>query len=291
MALSAQAQRVSDFYDAATKDFYLGAWDPEHIHLGIFDQSRDALFDADPAQVIADRRAAVMRMTSLIVEAAEIRDSDLVVDAGCGVGGTSLHMAEHCGCTVVGLNINRRQIGAARRRARARGLQNRASFQFADCSERLPFPDGSVDAIVTIESACHYANRGRFLAECVRVLRSGGRLVGQDWMRAEKLSAPERARYVAPLESAWFLSNIDSLSSYRAMLKTAGFEVRSAELIEDGIRPNGYAMRMGYQLFVAFSIQGRPTAEELAVTERLRTFSAALLGGYLKVGWYVARKP
>jgi cyclopropane fatty-acyl-phospholipid synthase-like methyltransferase len=291
MALSAQARRVNEFYDATTEGFYLAGWDPEHIHLGIFDQGRDELLEHDPKQVILDRPAAVMRMTTLIVDGAGIAATDLVVDAGCGVGGTSLYAAERYGCTVVGLNINRRQIAIARRRARERGLTRQVSFKFCDCSVRLPFADGSVDAIVTIESACHYADRPRFLAECARVLRPGGRLVGQDWMGADTLSDADQRRYLAPLEAAWYLSDIDSLASYRAMLKSAGLKVRHAAHIEDGIRPNGYLMRLVYHWLLLNSTRRPLTDDERVIKERFRTFFEALLGGYLKVGEYVAQKP
>jgi tocopherol O-methyltransferase len=291
MPLSEQARRVNDFYDATTEGFYLTGWDPEHIHLGIFDEARDDLLEGDPAQAIAERPAAVMRMTALIVDGARIDESALVVDAGCGVGGTALHMAQQFGATVVGLNINRGQLAIARRRARERGLKKSVSFRVCDCAEHLPFPDSSVDAIVNIESACHYATRARFLAECARVLRPKGRLVAQDWMRADSLSHSERRRYVAPLEAAWFLSDIDSLADYRHMLTSAGLKVRHASHIEDGIRPNGYLMRLGYHWLVMQSIVRPLTDDELAVKQRFKTFSEALLGGYLKVGEYIAQKP
>jgi tocopherol O-methyltransferase len=288
--LSDHARRVREYYDAATPGFYLEGWDPEHIHLGLFDARRVSRYQRDMQQVTADRAAAVRRMTRLIVDGARISDGDLVVDAGCGVGGTAMYIAERYACSVVGLNINRLQLTIARQRARERRLPQ-VTFRYADCSRKLPFPDDSVDAVVNIESACHYPDRARFIAECARVLRPGGRLVAQDWMASEGLSGEHRERHLAPLEAAWFLWQLESLSSYRSMLEAAGFEVRAAEPLGRGILPNGYFMRLGYGWLLFASIGRALTDLERANMERFRTFSNALLGGFLAIGRYVAVKP
>lgn len=289
--LSAHAQRVSDYYDASTAGFYLAEWDPEHIHLGLFDGRRTSRYRRHPGQALADRAAAVQRMTRLIVDEGRISSADLVVDAGCGVGGTTLYMAERYGCRVVGLNINRLQLSIARRGARARGLTKQVTFRVCDCARELPFPNASVDAIVNIESACHYRDRARFISECARVLRPGGRLVAQDWMASENLRPAERRRYIAPLEAAWLLWKLDSLSSYRTMLEAAGLRVKVAEPIGGGIMGNGYFMRLCYGWLLFTTIERPLTSVEQANAERFRSFSEALLGGFLTVGRYVASKP
>jgi SAM-dependent methyltransferase len=155
----------------------------------------------------------------------------------------------------------------------------------------LPFADGSVDAIVNIESACHFRDRARFLAECARVLRPGGRLAGQDWMATDELDPAAREQYIAPLEAAWFLWNLDSLSSYQTMLEDAGFRVKVAEPIGAGILPNGYFMRLCYLSLLFTSTEPLGNAVEHATMERFRSFSDALLDGFLTVGRYVATKP
>ena len=44
----------------------------------------------------------------------------------------------------------------------------------ANMGEKLPFPDGSFDYVVSIEGIEHTENAFRFLRECSRVLKSGG---------------------------------------------------------------------------------------------------------------------
>lgn len=289
--LGAHARRVRDYYDVTTAGFYLEGWDPEHIHLGLFDGRRTSSYRRQPTRVLRDRPAAIRRMTSLIVEPARISRTDLVVDAGCGVGGTSFYVAERYGCSVVGLNIDRPQLSIARQRAVERRLGDRVTFRVCDCARELPFPDDSVDVIVNIESACHYRDRARFIAECARVLRPGGRLVAQDWMASEALGPRERRRYITPLEAAWFLWKLDSLSGYRVMLEAAGLRVRTAEAIGARVLANGYLMRLCYEVLRPMSTWRPPTAVAHDDLERFRTFSEALLGGSLTIGRYVALKP
>ena len=291
MSLSTHAQLVNHYYDVHTDEFYLNGWDPEHIHFGIFDQGKDEEYDKDPMTALADRRDAVLRMTQTIVGSANIKDGETVVDAGCGVGGTALFVAAAHDVSVTGLNINDKQLEIARERAAAASLGGRVAFQFCDCSQQLPFPDQSVDVIINIETACHYADRKRFISEAARVLRPKGRLVGQDWIAADGLSAAETLEHVKPLSDAWYLSDIDSLASYRTTMAAAGFNITYARHIEQGIMPNGYIMRMGYQDVTARAAQRPLTAYEEGNRERFRTLSHALIAGYMKVGHYVAEKP
>jgi len=49
-----------------------------------------------------------------------------------------------------------------------------------DVGKRLPFPDRSFDAILCVDSACHFADRLHVLKEWHRVLEPGGRALFTD---------------------------------------------------------------------------------------------------------------
>jgi cyclopropane fatty-acyl-phospholipid synthase-like methyltransferase len=290
MTLSRREQDVDRYYDLSTEGFYLNGWDSEHLHLGLFDPDLEPTYEAHPELALAGRYEAVRRMTQLVVDSARIKPSDVVVDAGCGVGGTALFVAPTCGSRVIGLNINRRQIDIARERAKARGLEGQVTFQLCDCSQGLPLADESVDVILNIESACHYSNRAGFIAECERVLRTDGRLAATDSMVEDNLSTEDLERYIRPLEAAWFLVDLETLSSYRRLLGQSGLRVTEAKLMDRGLRPNAYIMRAIYQEMLRQSVQASPNAIQRDDQERLRVFFEALLNGKVKIGRYVAEK-
>jgi cyclopropane-fatty-acyl-phospholipid synthase len=58
----------------------------------------------------------------------QLRPGQTVVEAGCGWGALSLHMARHYGVQVTAYNISHEQVRYARERAQAEGLSDRVRF-------------------------------------------------------------------------------------------------------------------------------------------------------------------
>jgi SAM-dependent methyltransferase len=103
-----------------------------------------------------------------------------VLDVACGPGGWSLALVERTRCRLTGLDVEPGGIAHASAQAAARGLADRATFVVADCAGRLPFENGSFDAILCSDAICHLRDRFGTLAEWARLLRAGGRLVFTD---------------------------------------------------------------------------------------------------------------
>lgn len=95
-----------------------------------------------------------------------------VLEVGCGRGGGSMYISRYRRPrSMCGVDLSSKAVGFCRRRHVEAGL----SFMTGD-AEALPFPDGSFDAVVNVESSHCYPHMDRFLAEVRRVLRPGGRL-------------------------------------------------------------------------------------------------------------------
>lgn len=75
-----------------------------------------------------------------------LQPGERVVEAGCGWGGTALHMARHYGVSVKAFNISHEQIELARERARKEGLDDRVEFIEDDYRSI----SGEFDAFVSI---------------------------------------------------------------------------------------------------------------------------------------------
>ena len=75
-----------------------------------------------------------------------MRPGERILEAGCGWGGLSLHMAEHHGVEVRAFNISEEQVRFAREEAKRRGLANRVEFVLDDYRNA----SGRYDAFVSV---------------------------------------------------------------------------------------------------------------------------------------------
>lgn len=122
--------------------------------------------DAKP-DVIARRRRSY--------ELLSVRAGVRVADVGCGIG-TVLADLLDLGADAVGVDVSDAMVREAARRASG------AEFHVADAAS-LPLADGTLDGYRAERVYQHLADPAPALAEAMRVLRPGGRivLVDQDW--------------------------------------------------------------------------------------------------------------
>jgi len=101
-----------------------------------------------------------------------------ILDLGCSIGGKSIAWAERWKVRqLVGIDINKQSVEAAKLFIAQRGGSSGVRFDFRTCaSEHLPFHDGRFDAIITEDTIEHLQDIRATLLECHRVLRKGGRM-------------------------------------------------------------------------------------------------------------------
>ncbi len=144
------------------------------IHLGYWDRPPDMRAPALPGEFTA----AQARFTAQVIERAEFRAGQRVLDIGCGLGGTLAAIAaRYDPMALCGLNIDRRQLALCRSLARGPGT-TLALVEADACA--LPFAEASFDRLLAIEAMFHFRSRRRFLGEAARLLKPGGRLMVTD---------------------------------------------------------------------------------------------------------------
>jgi tocopherol O-methyltransferase len=74
-----------------------------------------------------------------------------MVDVGCGVGGSSRHIAKKFGCKATGLSLSPYQIERAKGFTMQEGLSDRVNYLVADAM-KMPFPENSFDLVWSMES-------------------------------------------------------------------------------------------------------------------------------------------
>ena len=97
-----------------------------------------------------------------------LRESDHVLEIGCGWGSFALHAAREYGCRVTGITVSREQFEYAQRRVRDAGMAERVEILFRDYRD----VQGRFDKIVSIEmlEAVGEAYWGRFARQLDRLL-------------------------------------------------------------------------------------------------------------------------
>jgi ubiquinone/menaquinone biosynthesis C-methylase UbiE len=105
-------------------------------------------------------------------------DRLLVADLGCGPGVSAIELVRRRpGDLVIGLDVASRMLAVARRRLASARLPAGCVRLVRGDATRLPFGTGSLDALTGHSFLYLLPDRERALAECLRVLRPGGRLV------------------------------------------------------------------------------------------------------------------
>ncbi len=169
MSTSEYHQRIVQYYKD-TEHAYKDSWDLGKslaIHYGYRDHKA------------RNFRTSLQRMNEVMAETAKITSSDQVLDAGCGVGGSSIFLAATIGSNVTGISLSERQVQQALDNAVKRGVSEKVKFEVADYC-RTPFPDASFDVVWACESSCYADDKALFVKEAYRLLRPGGRLVVAD---------------------------------------------------------------------------------------------------------------
>ena len=290
LRVSEHERAVERYYAEATPGFYVNGWHADHIHFGLF-EAGECPGEGEPLPESEGLARAVERMIEAIVTPAGIGENDHVVDAGCGIGGTAMYLARTRGCAVTGVNVCRPQLEVAGEKVADAGLDDRIGFEYGDCSQHLPFADDSVDAVVNIESACHYSDRAQFLREVRRILRPGGRIAAMDWLACDGLTADQHEKFIRPMLDPWTVTNLESRSTYTRRLLETGLAIVEVEGFDGKDACNIRLVGRACQLLTAMWFGGMTSDAHRVLMQQMGTLYAAWNGGYFELGRYCAEKP
>jgi cyclopropane fatty-acyl-phospholipid synthase-like methyltransferase len=225
------SENIVRYYDECASDYQL-AWDLDSslaMHIGYWDWSTWTL------------RAALARHNRVMADFGHVRPGDDVLDAGCGVGGSSIFLARELGCQVTGVTLSPTQARLAQANAQRHGVAEQTAFCVMDYS-RTAFPGSSFDVVWALESSCYAADKAAFVKEAFRLLRPGGRLVISDGFATRQVyDEPDRTIMKRWLH-AWALDHLATLDEMHRAFDAAGFvRVRFADIMEN-VAPSAWIM-------------------------------------------------
>jgi tocopherol O-methyltransferase len=212
-------QQIQEFYDASS-NLWEGIWG-EHMHHGYY--GKDGTLKLDRRQAQIDLIEEVLKWSG---DFSIDRPQD-ILDVGCGIGGSSLYLAEKFGARVTGITLSPVQANRAKERARGAGLQAKTDFQVANALN-IPFPDNSFDLVWSLESGEHMPDKVKFLQECHRVLKPGGKLIFVTWCHRPTtpetpLTAAEQ-KHLQDIYRVYCLPYVISLPEYVEIVEQGGFK-------------------------------------------------------------------
>jgi tocopherol O-methyltransferase len=242
---SEQLRAVTCYYDSTWFD-YSWLWlngENNAIHFGYRDRQWRS------------HAECLLETNRVLAEIASIQPGDRVLDAGCGIAGSGIWLAEQRGATVIGITPVRTQVECARRMVATRGLEHSITVEQADYAATA-FPDVSFDVVWALESVCHAQRKAAFYRESARLLRPGGRIVVAEYMRAKRPLPTVDETLLARWLQNWMIPDLDTAQEHGQHAVNAGFS-------EIAVRDVTTNMRSSLRRLYVLALAGVPTSRLL----------------------------
>jgi SAM-dependent methyltransferase len=166
-----------------------------------------------------------LRASRELLEVAQIRAHERVLDIGAGLAGSARLLASATGCRVDCIEMSPDYCAGAALLNRLTGLEDRIGVHQGSALD-LPFPDDSFDVAWMQNVGMNVADKRRLYGEIARVLKPCGRFAFQELAAGKSVVTHFPLPWATdPADS--FLVDIEEM---RAHLAACGF---TAELFED----------------------------------------------------------
>lgn len=219
--------QIVDYYNTCESD-YRTFWDLDRsmaMHAGFWDQQTTSLAEA------------LARENEILAQYAHITSQDRVLDAGCGIGGSSLFLAKTFGCKVTGITLSDHQVQIASENAKKYLVDHLVNFQTMDFCH-TDFPNASFDVIWGIESICHAEDKAEFIKEAYRLLTPGGRLIVADGFSSRTDFVKKQKEDMHQWLNGWGVESLETKKQFEVHLEKNGFKEISYQNVTENVMPS-----------------------------------------------------
>ncbi len=227
-------EEVEDYYDQ-TEIHYRRFWKLDKImslHYGVWNKDTHSLAEA------------MLNTNKQLMLRADIQKQHRVLDAGCGVGGSSIYLAKHVGCKATGITLSKKQTLTAADFAKTNGVSELVNFQQQDYTN-TNFPDNSFDIAWGMESTSTATSKPALFKEMYRVLKPGGKFAVADFYKTSAYGIDDDADMKMML-NGWAIADIGTLEQFIKDGEAAGFKLTSIQDYTKDIKKSVNVMYYAY---------------------------------------------
>ncbi|KAJ7376646.1 hypothetical protein OS493_033528 [Desmophyllum pertusum] len=163
-----------------------------------------------------------MTTTKEFVSRLNLQRDQVVLDVGCGIGGSAFHIANTYHAHVLGLDLSTNMINFALQ-AYENSKTSQVQFEVSDATQR-EFPSERFDAIYSRETILHIKDKKSLFQKILRWLKPGGQLLITDYCCSPDTPSEQFKKYLE--ERQYHLIDVES---YGKILREVGFEAVTAE--------------------------------------------------------------
>jgi ubiquinone/menaquinone biosynthesis C-methylase UbiE len=191
-----------------------------------------ALYESDWATLLLgdSYHPGRLQLTERLGTMLDLQPGHLVLDVASGLGTSAIYLAQRFDCQVVGVDFSGQIVEQARANAAEAGISQLVQFEQGD-AERLPFEDGSFDALICECAFCTFPSKPQAASQFARVLRPGGRIGLSDLTRSAPLP-PELDTLMAWVAC---IADAQPIKEYESILTEAGFSIDQVEIHDEAL--------------------------------------------------------
>jgi cyclopropane fatty-acyl-phospholipid synthase-like methyltransferase len=165
--------------------------------------------------------------TNKFLEGREIRPDQKVLDIGSGFGGPARYIAHKKGCTVHGIELQSDRCSWAmdmtERLVKLGRLQGRVEFVDANICDYIDQIEEKYDYVIAFLSILHLPHKERFLKDLGKLVKPGGSVYIEDYVRSRKLLPQEEHELMEYIACPPLLT----VNEYVASLQNGGLTIES----------------------------------------------------------------
>ena len=234
-------KNIADYYNQ-TINHYTNWWklkDNLSVHYGIWNNNT------------RNFKESLGNTNEVVAKIAQVSDNEKILDAGCGVGGSSYYLAKKYNAEVNGITLSNKQVVMATEAGR-RFPNLKVSFSIQDYCH-TNFKDEHFDLIWAIESITSAPDKMEFAKEAYRLLKPGGRLVIADYFKtSNEIEDPNNL--LEKWRELWSMAPFLELDEYIEIFSSSGFGVSQYIDFTSGIVPTAKRMYYSYLLGGPFAV-------------------------------------